>query len=182
MPYLEPELPLEVPKLGTTFLRRSEVAVIESITTLNLEILEAHPFFAGLRPADLEGLASVAEIREVGAGEYLWRQGDPATALYMVLSGRISLEILVPQQGPLQIEIARKGESIACSWGFAPYRWQFDARALEPSTTVVLRVDRLREMCERDPALGYCMIKRVASSLETRLSGSRRRVLELQNH
>jgi len=156
--------------------------VFQLISATQLEVLEGHPFFAGLTAADLQNLAGIAEVRDFGSGEYLWRQGDPALALYMVASGRISLEILVPQQGPLQIEVARWGEAIACSWGFAPYRWQFDARAMQATSVVVLEVSALRKLCDQDPVLGYEMIKRVASSLENRLQNSRRRVLELQNH
>jgi CRP-like cAMP-binding protein len=139
-------------------------------------------FAAGLATAGIRLLAGTAQGRDFKAGEYLWKQGDHAEALYLISSGRIALEILVPYQGPLQIETAGPGEVIGCAWLLEPYRWHFDARALEDVSALVLEGKRLREQCDDQPLLGYGVLKRLTPFLEFRLQKTRIRILELHGH
>jgi CRP/FNR family transcriptional regulator, cyclic AMP receptor protein len=146
------------------------------------ERLSAHPFFAGLQPGIVDRLASIAEPREFRSGAYLWKQGDAAEALYLIHSGRVAFEILIPHQGPLQIETVNPGEVIACSWVAEPYRWHFDARAVADVSAIVLDGRSLREQCDEDPLLGYAILKRLNRLLELRLQKTRLRILELHSH
>jgi CRP/FNR family transcriptional regulator, cyclic AMP receptor protein len=144
--------------------------------------LSAHPFLAALPPALIEKLAHIAEPRGFRSGAYLWKQGDAAEALYLIHSGRVALEILIPHQGPLQIETVNPGEVIACSWVAELYRWHFDARAVADVSAMVLDGTTLREQCDEDPILGYAILKRLNRMLELRLQKTRLRILELHSH
>jgi CRP-like cAMP-binding protein len=127
-------------------------------------------------------LAGGAHSREFKIGEYLWKQGDHAEMLYLINSGRIALEILVPHEGPLQIETAGAGEVIGCAWLVEPYRWHFDARALEDVSVLVLEGKRLRQECDDQPVLGYRVLKQLTPFLELRLQKTRLRILEMHSH
>jgi CRP-like cAMP-binding protein len=144
--------------------------------------LSTHAFFTGLPPTAIKTLASMAEAHEFKSGEYLWKQGEHAEALYLVSSGRIAIEIFIPNQGPLQIETVGTGEVIACSWVVAPYRWHFDARAVQDVSAVVLDGKSLRKQCDDEPMLGYEVLKRLTRFLEVRLQKTRLRILELHGH
>jgi CRP/FNR family transcriptional regulator, cyclic AMP receptor protein len=146
------------------------------------DCLSAHPFFAGLQSAFIEALASIAELREFQSGAYLWKQGDAAEVLYLISSGRVALEILIPHQGPLQIEAVNPGELIACSWVAEPYRWEFDARAVQDVSAVALDGKTLRQQCDEEPILGYAVLKRLIPPLQSRLQKTRRRIVELHSH
>jgi CRP-like cAMP-binding protein len=144
--------------------------------------LRTHQLFAGLESEIVRRLASMAQAYEFESGEYLWKQGEDTEALYLITSGRIDLEILIPHQGPLQIDTVGPGEVIGCSWVVAPYRWHFDARAVQNASVVVLEGDGLRRQCDDEPVLGYEVLKRLTRFLELRLQKTRLRILELHGH
>ena len=54
-----------------------------------------------------------------------------------------------------------------------PYRWLFDARAMAPSTLVVMDGEKLRRACDNDPKLGYDLLRRFDVLMSERLSASR---------
>ena len=62
------------------------------------EVLRMVPIFAELPEASLSELASRAATVRIEAGDTLFRQGDPADSLYVVVSGR--LEVLLEKDEP----------------------------------------------------------------------------------
>jgi CRP/FNR family transcriptional regulator, cyclic AMP receptor protein len=144
--------------------------------------LRNHSFGSGLPPVAIRMLAGIAQPGDFKAGEYLWKQGDRAEVLYLIDSGQIALEILVPHQGPLQIETVGAGEIIGWSSLLEPYRWHFDARALQDVSALVLEGKRLRRQCDDQPAVGYWVLKQLTPFLEMRLQKTRLRILELNSH
>lgn len=153
------------------------------VSHLSLEDrLRNHSFGSGLPPAAIRMLAGIAQARDFKAGEYLWKQGDRAEVLYLIDSGQIALEILVPHQGPLQIETVGAGEVLGWSCLLEPYRWHFDARTLEDVSALVLESKRLRQQCDDLPVVGYRVLKQLTPLLEVRLQKMRLRILELNSH
>ena len=80
----------------------------------------------------------------------------------------------------MTIETLDAGESLGWSWLFPPYRWHFDARALD--------ADRARSRstapacaakCEEDHELGYELMRRFAQVIVERLQATRLRLLDV---
>ena len=61
--------------------------------TAALEVLATLPFFAPLEPEALESVAAKAEPVSAGAGEVIFRQGDPGELFYVIVSGEV--EVLI---------------------------------------------------------------------------------------
>lgn len=60
---------------------------------MNVELfLQRHPIFGALPASVTSGLAASSRARELGAGEILCRQGDDASTVYVLLSGRVDVE------------------------------------------------------------------------------------------
>jgi CRP-like cAMP-binding protein/TolB-like protein/class 3 adenylate cyclase/tetratricopeptide (TPR) repeat protein len=57
------------------------------------QVIATNHLFEGLRPNLIDEIASSATRRTVGAGEILFQKGDPADALWGVLSGRIVIDV-----------------------------------------------------------------------------------------
>ena len=55
------------------------------------ELLARGPLFARLAPADLDRLAALFRRRRYRAGEPVFREGDPGTALYVVETGEVKV-------------------------------------------------------------------------------------------
>ena len=140
-------------------------------------VIAEHPFLRGLKPEHLRLLADSAMRMHYGAGELIFREGDLANRFYLIEHGRVSLESHRRDEAPVAVQVIGPGEVLGWSWLFPPYYWHFDARALEPTTTIFFYGTRLREHCEKDHAFGYEMIKRMTHVVIHRLQATRKQLL-----
>ena len=152
-------------------------------TVHTLDELIAHsPVFAGLEQAHLALIAGCAVNERFDAGAELFREGGPADRFFLIREGAVALEVDAPGRGALVIETLHAGEVVGWSWLFEPYRWQFDARATEPTAAVAFDGACLRGKCESDHELGYQLMRRFAASMIERLQATRMQLLDVYGH
>ena len=143
------------------------------------QLLAGHPFFSGLPQPDVSFIAGCGRNVVFQAGAYIFREGEPADQFYILRHGRVALEIFAPERGPIVVETVDEGEVLGWSWLFPPYRWSFDARAIDLTRAVALDGACLREKCDDDPRLGYELTRRFVPILVGRLEATRIRLLDL---
>jgi CRP/FNR family cyclic AMP-dependent transcriptional regulator len=143
------------------------------------QVLAELPTFAGLDSGYLEFIAGCGANRIFEAGEHLAREGDPADAFFVIRHGRVALEVAAPGRGELMIETLGEGAVVGWSWLFPPYRWSFDARALEQTRTVAFDGACLRGKCDEDNHLGYELMQRFAAVMLDRLQATRLQLLDV---
>ncbi len=143
------------------------------------QILAQHPFFAGFSTEHSQLVSGCARNHRFDAGEYLFREGGPADMFFLIRHGRVALEIMPPGKNPIIFSTLGAGEIIGASWLVPPYRWMFDARALELTRTIAIDAACLRAKCEADHHLGYEMMKRFLPILEQRLHATRLQILDV---
>jgi CRP/FNR family cyclic AMP-dependent transcriptional regulator len=137
------------------------------------------PALSGLAPADLELVAGCATNVRFEAGAYLFREGDAADTFYAIRHGAAAIEIHVPAHEPVVVETLHDGDLLGWSWLFAPYRWSFDARAVEAIGAIAFDGACLRGKCEADHDLGYQLMRRMAQVIIERLQATRLRLLDV---
>jgi CRP/FNR family transcriptional regulator, cyclic AMP receptor protein len=142
-------------------------------------ILARHPFFEGFEPRYMQLITGCASNVRFDAGEYIFREGEPASHFYIVRQGKVALEVFAAQRGPITIETIEAGEVLGWSWLFPPYRWHFDARVVEPARAIALDGVCLRSKGESDHDLGYELVKRVAQIMMQRLQATRLQLLDV---
>jgi CRP-like cAMP-binding protein len=143
------------------------------------QLLREQPFFASLDDDALALIAGCAVNRHARAGAYLFRDGEPADTFFLIRHGRVALETHTPTGGSVVIETLDAGEVLGWSWIVPPYRWQFDARAVDDTSIVVFDGACLRGKCDDDPRLGYALMQQVAQVMLARLQATRVRLLDL---
>jgi CRP/FNR family cyclic AMP-dependent transcriptional regulator len=142
-------------------------------------IIGEHPLFAGLGQDFLSTVTGCAMNVRFRAGEYLFHEGDAADRLYLIREGMVALEISEPGQGRMTfLTVARNGV-VGMSWLVPPYRWTFDARAIEDTRALAFDAGCLRGKCDSDPALGYAVMKRFMPVLVERLHNTRVQMLDV---
>jgi CRP-like cAMP-binding protein len=146
------------------------------------ELFVDSPTFAGLPAGQLATIAGCAANQHAVAGEELFRQGRPAEHFYLIRTGAIALEVDVPGRGPITIETLHNGDIVGWSWLFAPYRWQFDGRAVGATSLIAFDGACLRGKCEADHDLGYALMGRFAASLIERLQATRLQLIDVYGH
>ena len=142
-------------------------------------LLATHPFFAGLEPKTLALVTGCASNVKFDAGQRVFKEGEEADQFYIVRQGRIAVEAFSPTRGPLVIQTVEEGDILGWSWLVAPYKWRFDAHALDLTRAIALDGKCLREKCETDHDLGYELLKRFAHVIGERLDATRLQLLDL---
>jgi CRP/FNR family cyclic AMP-dependent transcriptional regulator len=143
------------------------------------ELLTAHPFFEGLDDETVGMLVGCARNVHYRPGEYLFHEGEDADRFFVVRRGRVALDVHVPARGKAVIDTVDEGDVVGWSWLVPPYRWFFDARAVQEVSAVAVDATCLRSKCDEDPALGYAMMQRFAQVMYRRLQSARVRLLDL---
>ena len=138
---------------------------------------QAHDF-AGLDARHLELISGCGRTAQFGAGDRLFRAGDPADQFYLVRHGTVALE-LVGAGRPRVIQTLHDGELTGFSWLFEPYRWMFDARAVADTRAIAFDAVCLRGKCEADHELGYQLMQRFAGIALSRLQATRLQLLDV---
>ncbi len=142
-------------------------------------LLADHPFCAGMDDRHIELLASCAAETSFKPGDEIFREGDPAEKVFLILDGMVAVSVGGVQRGDLTIATVGDGELLGWSWLVPPYRKHFAARASCPTRAIVLDGGRLRWLCEQDTALGYALACRVAQVIAQRLQATRLQLLDL---
>jgi CRP-like cAMP-binding protein len=146
-------------------------------------ILAEHPFLQNLDSLHLELITGCASNVRFDPGQYIFREGEEANQFYILRHGKVALEIVAPQRGPLVVETLGEGDILGWSWLIPPYHWHFDARAVELTRAIALDGKCLRTKCEQDHDLGYELLKRFAHIMEQRLQATRLQLLDVYgNH
>jgi CRP/FNR family transcriptional regulator, cyclic AMP receptor protein len=142
-------------------------------------ILREHRFFAGLEEGYCQLVCGCAMNVRFEAGQYLFHEGEPADQIYLIRHGRVALEMAAPGRNAVTFQTLGEGEIVGISWLIPPYRWSYDARALERIRAVALDAACLRRKCEADHDLGYEMMKRFVPVLVERLHATRMQILDV---
>lgn len=141
-----------------------------------------HPFAAGMSGDHLRVAAEHAHLSEVAAGSYVFRQGEPADALHLLLDGDVDLEVAGGGDEPLVLESLHAGDALGWSWLFADQPWLFDAHARSPVQAVVIDGAALRAAIDADPVFGRDLTRRVAALVTDRLRHARLALVDSWTH
>ena len=138
-----------------------------------------HAFFAGMSPDYCELIGGCARNVRFDKGAYLFREGEPANELFLIRHGCVGLELMAPGRGPIRFLTLNADEIAGISWLVPPYRWLYDARALELTRVVSIDAECLRQKAEADHDFGYEMMKRFMGILVQRLHAAQHQILDV---
>ena len=127
-----------------------------------LELLAGTPMFEGLTPAELEPLRPALRTRRYARDDYLFREGDPGSHLYLVVEGQVKIARVAEGGAEIVFAIAGPGEVFGeLSLFEEEGERSADAQALEASECVVVARDRVVGLLVSHPEL----LLRIVSSL-----------------
>jgi CRP-like cAMP-binding protein len=141
------------------------------------DIIAEHPFLLGMQTRHLEVLAECAMPTQFARDTLIFREGDLANRFYLIQTGRVVLESKAPDGEKVLVERLGDGDALGWSWLFPPYYWNFDARAVQPTTAIFFYGTRLRTQCDEDRDFGFELVRRMAMVAIRRLQATRKQLL-----
>ena len=145
-----------------------------------IRILQTIPWYQELDQKHFDKLVGISSLLEVDAKQELFREGDPEDYLYVVIQGRVAIEMMVPSRGRMRIYTAEPMD-VVCWSSVTPVvrRRTAGAQAVLPSCLVRQDAAALRKLCEEDCDLGYIVMRRMANVVASRLLTTRLQLLDM---
>ncbi len=138
--------------------------------TVEAEFLKSIPYFAGLSTAEIQSIKQLVFEGKAERGEIILHEGDPAEALFFVVSGAVKV-FKTSAEGKEQIlSIVRPGESFNDVPVFDDGPNPTSAQAMGPVVLYELRKSELRALLQNHPQIAINTIKVLAEQVRRLVS------------
>ncbi len=127
-------------------------------TAADLEIVSRIAVFRELKPEMVQRLIAPATVVALEERGTLFRQGDPATAFFIVLEGWIKLYRLTFAGDEAVILVLTKGGSLAEAVAFTGNRYPATAEAVTEARVVRIPADHVVRCIRENPDIALSMI------------------------
>ncbi len=140
-----------------------------------LALLGSIPLFEGLTPEDLESLAHKVFERHYRAGEMIFHQGEPSSAMYLVAEGHVNIHLPGEDSRRISLKDISRGEYFGELSLFDDKPRSASVLATTDVILLELGRDRLAEYLNGRPLAAMAILKMMAGRLrETNAMLSRR--------
>ncbi|MCC7209131.1 MAG: Crp/Fnr family transcriptional regulator [Anaerolineae bacterium] len=143
------------------------------------ELLRRYAFFRHLQEGHLKALAQLSEELEIEKGEVVFECDEHASAIYLLIDGRVDLVYVVFDPGDLSnkrsfdVGDVNPGEVFGISALIEPYTYTTAAITGEASRTIRIDADALRRYCADYPDVGLLLTQHIAQTAMSRLHSMR---------
>ena len=128
------------------------------LTAGDLQIITRVAIFRGLRSETVEHIIAPATAVILRPHDWLFRQGDPATAFFIVIDGWVKLYRITPSGDETVIHILTKGESFAEAVAFTGNRYPATAEAVTDARVGRVPADHVVRCIRESPDIALAMI------------------------
>ncbi len=135
-----------------------------------VEDLREFKIFEELNERELESIAKIAKIEELGAGAHLTQVGAAAANQYLIKSGKINILARGPQEKEIAVDEVGPGDVVGWSAVTGPYLYTASSITAEKSTLIVFNANKLRNLFEVNNHIGYRVLKGIGSVVARRLA------------
>ena len=145
------------------------------------EVLRGYPIFASFGDAMLKQLAMLANVVQLPPETTIFREGDKADALYLILEGEIELSLSHgrPAVGQVAVTKLSKGDVFGWSSIVEPYQYHLSASTLGKGNFARFDGVTLCEAMTHNPAMGYKLMSRITQIVGGRLMDLRVQLVSL---
>jgi CRP-like cAMP-binding protein len=130
-----------------------------------------------MEPRHVDRLAALATEVNFERDQIIFREGDTHNQFYIIVTGKVSLEITMPGR-VFRILVVEDGGELGWSFMLTKGGKHFQARALQRVHALAFDGDQLQKACGADAALGYRLMSRVLRVVSSRLQATRLHFLD----
>ncbi len=124
------------------------------------------PLFAGLVDEQVQWLAVIVEKRKYSRGKVIFTEGEEATGLYVLHTGRVKIYKLSSEGKEQILHIFGPGEPFGEVAVFAGGQFPAYAEALEVSETLFFPRKKIVELLTKDPSMAMNMLAMLSKRLK----------------
>lgn len=130
--------------------------------------------FEGLSPQEVDAMIECGEIVHFQSGEKIIEESSESADLYVVLNGRVSIEMMVQNHlGQIkrnkQIAVFRPGDVFGDMAFLSGTRRSASVTTIDNFSALVFDHDKLYELFDKSCHIGYAVLKNLAKTMSNRL-------------
>jgi len=147
---------------------------------VSAEWLKKTELFGNLNESHLNAILSRSSVESFSGGKTIFRQGEEATRLYVLIEGTVELTVIAQEQIDFMTSrIDKEGAVFGTPSLMEPFRYNVTATCLRPAKVLLIEAAYLKKRMEEDPSMGMEMMKKLASIYFNRLNDLRSGVSNL---
>jgi CRP-like cAMP-binding protein len=136
--------------------------------------------FESLSDDQLEAIAKFGEEKSFEAGQEIFKQGQKAKTLYVLIDGVVTLRIKAEEEIDLMAETLKEtGSVFGTAALMQPYVANVTARCLKSSKVLAIDSTALQEIVRADPVIGFEVMTKLAQLYFNRLNTTRAAITNL---
>jgi CRP/FNR family transcriptional regulator, cyclic AMP receptor protein len=144
------------------------------------EWLKKTELLGTLSESQLNILLSHSSVESFPEGKTIFRQGDEANHLYVLIEGMVELSVKTGEKFDfLTSKVEKEGAAFGIPSLIEPFRYNVTATCLKPSKVLAINAGRVKMDMEKDPKMGMEIMKKLASIYFNRLNEMRSGVSNL---
>ncbi len=128
--------------------------------------------------ATFDEIASICSRKAYEAGEIVFREDESSDHLYIVDSGQVDVQYLLPSGKRKTVDTLRQGDFLVWSALVRPHSTESIGICRAQTELLAIDAARLRELCEKDTHFGYHMMGQLARVIRRRLKAARMRLAD----
>lgn len=134
--------------------------------------------FKGMTPQQVQILREHFHTCVGSQGDLIFKTGQPANTLYLVLQGSVSLRYQPYDHDGDPIQIAQAGPGQVCGWSAIIGRPTYSSDGVCNSDTVLMCIEsqKLRDFCVAQPAIGRILLENIAEQVSGRWHDARQEI------
>ncbi len=143
------------------------------------ELLRRYPFFGLLTEAQLKAIAMIAQEVNIPSGSQIFKEGEKADALYLLLQGSVDLYYTVETEGLLDfskeflVGEINPGDAFGVSALMEPYIFTATAKADQNLRVISIDAVAMRALLEDDAKMSCVIMYQLAKAYAERLRSTR---------
>ncbi|NJC98911.1 MAG: cyclic nucleotide-binding domain-containing protein [Anaerolineae bacterium] len=144
------------------------------------EMLAEFDLFKDISKDTLQEVAAISKTIKVEKGSYVFREGDKADKLHLLISGSIALRVNLTSR-PDSVTVSfvnRPHQTLGWSGVVAPNHYTASAYCEEDTELLVLPSDEFLQILDKHTDAGYKVMLRITQIISDRLRNSRQALLK----
>jgi CRP/FNR family transcriptional regulator len=144
------------------------------------EMLAEFDLFKGVSKEVLDEITGITDTIKVEKDSFVFREGDTADKLHLLLSGSIALRVKLTSR-PDSVTVSflnSRHQALGWSGVVAPNHYTASAFCEEDTELVVIPSDKFMDILDRNPEAGYKIMLRITQIISDRLRNSRQALLK----
>ena len=136
---------------------------------VSIEDLKKISVLNNLTQPMLESMRPLTQLKIFGEHHVIFEAGQEADYFYMLLKGKVILEVEASEEIMISLEAIKPGYSFGWSALLTGSKYNAYAICVEPCEMIAVLGERFLELLDKDHTIGYKFMERVVSILKRRV-------------